>query len=134
MLLVVLVLTMLLVSVVQTSYEDTGAIVSASSENKIVSFTVSTSDKYPPIYGFIVTSINHGHYTKIFKSPDGWMPGNIQYHAAMWTTKTHPIQPGSTEDNFATEVTRKGTYEIRWSVLDNTLQPVDWGIITITVT
>ncbi len=131
----ILIMIIFLMPVVQGSYGDKGTItVNASKEKKVVSFTITTSNNSPAIYGFIVTSVNHGHYAKVVKSPDGWLPGNIRYHVALWTTKSHPIQPGSTMDDFATEVTRKGTYVIRWSVLDNTLQPAAWGIITVTVT
>ncbi|MFQ5920595.1 MAG: hypothetical protein ACE5JV_01095 [Nitrososphaerales archaeon] len=129
-----LLMTILLMPVVQASYADNSTIViNASGENKDLSFSITTSDSSPSIYGFVVTSVSHGHYSEIIKSPEGWSPGVIRNLSAMWTTKDHPIEPGSTEDDFVVEVTRKGTYEIRWSALDNSWQPVAWGTITITV-
>lgn len=127
------ILALMSIHTAQVSYQEELVSVDASVEDKTISFSVTAGSNSPPIYGFIVSSINHGHYAKIAKSPDGWSPGNIKYHVAMWTTQSDPILPGVTEIDFATEVTRKGTYEIRWSVLDETFQPVDWGILTVTV-
>jgi hypothetical protein len=133
LLIVSVVMVSLLPALVMTSYQENNIVVSPSVKDKTISFSMSTSTDTPPIYGFIITSINHGHYSKVVNSPDGWTPGNIKYHVAMWTTNDRPIQPGTTEDDFATEVRRAGTYEIRWTALDSNFKPVQWGIMTVTV-
>jgi len=129
-----LVIIILLTPVVQASYAYNGIVVSASKENKVVSFNISSSSDSPAIYGFTVIIQGHKHYSEVTKSPVGWSAGTIGYQAVMWTTKSHPIQPGSGEGNFAIEVTQIGTYTIGWSVMDNTLQPVAWGTLSINVT
>jgi hypothetical protein len=124
----------LLTPLVQTSYGDNDTIVvSATNENKVVLFNISSGTDSPAIYGFIITIYGHGHYSEITKSPDGWASGIIGNQAVIWTTQSHPIQPGSSEGNFAIEVTQASIYNIGWSVTDNTLKPVAWGTITITV-
>jgi hypothetical protein len=127
------IIALMYVQTAQVSYQEETASVDASVVDKTISFSVTASNNSPPIYGFIAASVNHGHYAKVVKSPDGWSPGNLKYHVAMWTTQSDPILPGETEIDFATEVTRRGTYEIRWSVLDESFQPVDWGILTVIV-
>ena len=129
-----LVLILLLMPVAQASYgNNSTVVVSASKENRVVSFNLSNGIDSRPIYGFVITIYAHGHFSEITETPSGWSTGRHGYHAVLWTTKNYPIEPGSAEDNFAIEVTQIGTYTIGWSVTDNTLQPVAWGTITIKV-
>jgi hypothetical protein len=123
---------MLLIAVIQTTYADNGVFLNSSKDDKIVSFSVSSGNDSPPIYGFIITIVD-GHYSKINESPAGWSAGIIKYQAVIWTTKSHPIEPGSAENNFAIEVRQSGQYTINWTVMDYTMQPVAWGTTTITV-
>jgi len=122
----------LLTMIVQATYADNGIFVNASTQNKVISFDMSSGNDSPPIHGFIVT-ISNGHYSKITKSPNGWSAGIIKHQSVIWTTESYPVQPSS-EGNFAIEVTQLGKYTISWSATDHKLQPVVWGTITITVT
>lgn len=123
---------MLLMTFIQTTYANNGIFLNSSTNDKIVSFTISNGNDSPPIHGFIITIVD-GHYSKISESPAGWSAGIIEYQAVIWTTKSHPIEPGSTESNFAIEVRQSGRYTINWTVTDYTMQPVAWGTTTITV-
>ncbi|MFQ5941818.1 MAG: hypothetical protein ACE5KA_09005, partial [Nitrososphaerales archaeon] len=119
-------------SIVQTTYADNGIVVNATNDGKVVSFDVTSGNDSPGIHNFIIT-IHDGQYSRITESPPGWMAGIIDYKAVMWTTKTQPIEPGSTEDSFAMEVSRPGEYTITWSVSDSTLHPYAWGTLTVTI-
>jgi hypothetical protein len=127
-----LVILILLTMVVQPTYADNGVSVNVSTENKVVSFNISSGNDSPAIYGLIVT-VQNGHYSKITESPAGWSAGIIKYKAVMWTTKNHPIKPGDTEGSFVMEIRQSGRYTINWSVTDNTMQPIAWGTTTITI-
>jgi hypothetical protein len=119
---------------VQASYADNTTVVNVSKENKVLSFTITNGNPSPSIYGFVITIHGHGHYSKITESPDGWSGGIIKHQSVIWTTKSHPVQPGSSEGNFALEVTQTGKYTVSWSATDHTWQPIAWGTVTITVT
>ena len=128
-----LVMILFFAPLVQASHGDNDTVVTASKDNRVVSFEVNNGINSEPIYGFIITLYHHGHFSEIPKTPDGWSAGRHGWHAVLWTTETHPIPLGTTETNFAIEVTRKGTYTIAWSVTDATLQPLTWGIITMDI-
>lgn len=130
-----LITLILLTPVIQSSNaDDSIVVVNASKENKVVSFNISTTNDSPPIYGFIITMYGNGHYSTVTKTPEGWAAGIIKYQAVVWTTKTHPIEPGTTEDNFGIEITQTGTHTIAWTVIDSASLPVSFGSISVTIT
>jgi hypothetical protein len=130
-----LLIATLLVPMAQAAHQGDGKVaVSTLTEKRIISFSVANNNDSESLYGFIVSIYHHGHFSEIPKTPDGWSAGTHGWHAVLWRTDTNPIQPATTEDNFAIEVTRKGKYTIGWSATDETSQPVAWGLVTITVT
>jgi hypothetical protein len=134
-LLVNLMIATSLAPMAQAAHQGDGkVVVSTLTEKRVISFSVANSIDSESLYGFIITIYHHGHFSEIPKTPDGWSAGRHGWHAVLWSTETHPITPGTTENDFAIEVTRKGTYTIGWSATDETLQPVAWGIVTVTVT
>lgn len=118
------------ISIVHPAYGDNGIVVNASRENKAVSFSISSVNDAPTLHGFIIT-VRGGHYSKIIESPDGWSAGIIDYEAVLWTTQSHPIEPGSTENSFAIEVTQSG--KSRLTGPSQTIPPHAWGTISIDV-
>src|SRR5574341_1594748 len=111
-----------------------GIIVSASVVDGVMSFNVSSSTKSPPIYGLIVSSPDKGLFSRITNTPHGWSSHSIRNEAVGWSTHTDPIKPNSIEHNFSAEVeVVKGTYELRWSVLDDSRLAAAWGTLTINI-
>lgn len=126
-------ITILLPTIVQSSYSDKGITVDASVENQVVSFKINNSNNSAAVYGFIITLHDDKHYWKIAGTPIDWTAGNIKYQAIMWMTKDIPIQQGTAEDGFAIEVKQHGKYNVGWGVMDEKLQPIAWGTMIIEV-
>lgn len=110
-----------------------GIIVNASFADGILSFSVNSSANSPPIYVLVVSSPDKGLFSGITNTPQGWSSHSLRHDAVGWSTQTNPIKPNSIEHSFGAEVDGKGTYEFRWSVMDDTRLAVAWGTLTINI-